>query len=313
MALQAGGMLVSDPLEGPRWLSSIVTYSFAVTNDAGQPAAFSDFITSPAYQAIVEDAAAAWSTVSGVQFQLVPDSPSADIRVGFEQFGPTPTSPIGSTYWSAIGPNFLPGTLVAAEDPTETPLIQLPNGDFQYSATETGLQQVFEHEFGHALGLDHNQVDPNAVMYPTSGPSNDSGPDPADIQAIQSLYGPPAPTPTFIYDANATIVREDYLTGLAREPEQGGLVQWDAFLNSGGTPAELAEGISQSQEFLALHAQQSDPAYVESLYENGLGRSAEPQGLQGWVGALQSGALDRAGVLAGIAQSPESQAHLQMV
>jgi Domain of unknown function (DUF4214) len=112
---------------------------------------------------------------------------------------------------------------------------------------------------------------------------------------------------------NAGIVREDYVTGLGRQPEPGGLAQWIDFLNRGGTPAQLAEDISQSPEFDALHGQQMDPAYVESLYENGLGRSADPQGLQAWVGALQSGSLDRAGVLAGIAQSPESQDHLAMV
>jgi hypothetical protein len=150
-------------------------------------------------------------------------------------------------------------------------------------------------------------------MYPSSGPSNDSGPDLSDVQAIQSLYGAPAARPAFISDANAVIVREDYLTGLGREPDQIGMAGWGDFLNSGGTPLQLAENISQSPEFQALHAQQTDPAYVDSLYENGLGRAADPQGLQGWVGALQTGALDRAGVLAGIAQSPESQAHLQLV
>ena len=304
---------MADPLEGPRWPSNVVTYSFAATNYAGEPAAFSDFITNPPYQAIVESAAGAWSAVSGIQFQLVPDSPSADIRIGFEMLDPTSSGLIGATYWSWSGANFLPGTVVAVEDPAETPLTPLPNGDFQYSGFEAHLQQVVEHEFGHALGLDHNQVDPNAVMFPDSGPANDAGPDLSDIQAIQSLYGAPASTPTFIYDANATIVREDYLAGLGREPDQDGLTHWDAFLNGGGTPAQLAQDISQSPEFQALHAQQSDPDYVESLYENGLGRPADPEGLQGWVGALQTGSLDRAGVLAGIAQSPESQAHFPLV
>jgi len=304
---------MSDPLEGPRWPSNLVTYSFAATNYPGQPIYFSDFITNPAYQAVVDSAAAAWSAVSGIQFQLVPDSASVDIRVGFQNLDPTPGGVIGSAYWSWSGTNFLPGTIVAAEDPAANPLTPLPNGDFQYSGTTTDLQQVFEHELGHALGLDHNQNDPNAVMYPRSGPSNASGPDLSDIQAIQSLYGAPASSPTFIYDANATMVREDYVAGLGREPDQDELAHWDDFFNGGGTPAQLAENISQSLEFQALHAQQTDPDYIESLYENGLGRSADSEGLQGWVGALQTGSLDRAGVLAGIAQSPESQAHWQVV
>jgi predicted Zn-dependent protease len=307
------GNLMSDPLEGPRWPTNVVTYSFASTNYVAQPASFSHFITNPAYQAIVESAAAAWSAVSGIQFQLVPDSASVDIRVGFQSLDATPGGVIGSAYWSWSGPNFLPGTIVAAEDPAANLLTPLPNGDFQYSGTTTGLRQVFEHELGHALGLDHNQNDLNAAMYPNSGPSNNSGPDLSDIQAIQSLYGAPASSPTFIYDANATVVREDYAAGLGREPDQDGWAHWDDFLNGGGTPAQLAENISQLLDFQALHAQQTDADYVESLYENGLGRSADSGGLQGWVGALQRGSLDRAGVLAGIVQSPESHAHLQLV
>ena len=39
-----------DPLEGPRWPSNVVTYSFAGANLTGQPTQFSGFITNPAYQ-----------------------------------------------------------------------------------------------------------------------------------------------------------------------------------------------------------------------------------------------------------------------
>lgn len=297
-----------DPLEGPRWPSNVITYTFATTNFAGQPLSFSNFITDQGYQAVVEKAAAAWSAVSGIQFQLVPDSPTVDIRVGFAMLHPAQGGDIGTTYWSWSGPYFRPGTVVAAEDPAEVPLIPQPFGDFRYSGYLTGLLQAFEHEFGHALGLAHNPSDPSAVMYPSEGPANNSGPDLSDIQAIQSLYGPPAPRLQFI-----TIVREDYLTGLGREPEPDGLNHWADFLGNGGTTAQLAQMISQSPEFQSLHAQQADPAYIESLYENGLGRPADAGGLQGWLSALQGGSLDRAGVLAGIAQSPESQQHLQFV
>jgi hypothetical protein len=299
---------MSDPLEGHRWPSDVITYAFATSDFAGQPLSFSSFIADPRYQAVVERAAAAWSAVSGIQFQLVSDSPAADIRVGFGLLHPFQGGNIGSTYWSSSGPYYLPGTVLAAEDPSETPLVPLASGDFQYSGSLSGLQQVVEHEFGHALGLAHNTDDSSAVMYPTAGPSNDSGPDLSDIQAIQSLYGLPSPTLQFI-----TVVREDYVTGLGREPEPDGLAHWTDFLSGGGTDAQLAELISQSSEFQSLHSQQTDPAYIESLYESGLGRPADAGGLQGWLSALQAGTLDRAGVLAGIAQSPESQQHLQFV
>jgi len=186
---------VPDPLEGPRWPSDVITYSFASANLTGQPTQFSSFITNPAYQAVVEHAAAAWSAVSGVQLLLVADSASVDIRVGFQALNPAQTNVIGSTYWSSSGQNFLLGTIVSAEDPAQDALIPLAGGGFRYAGYATSLLQVFEHEFGHALGLGENPADPNAVMNPTSGPNNDAGPDQSDIQAIQSLYGAPLTSP----------------------------------------------------------------------------------------------------------------------
>ena len=188
-------MPAPDPLEGPFWPSDVITYSFADTNLGGQPAQFSSFITASAYQTVVENAAAAWSAVSGVQFQLVPDSASVDIRVGFDTLDPAQTSQVGLTYWHSSAQHFLPSTIVLVEDPSQDALIPLAGGDFQYAGYTANLQQVLEHELGHALGLAHNPADPDAVMNPTAGPDNSAGPDQSDIQAIQSLYGAPAGAP----------------------------------------------------------------------------------------------------------------------
>jgi predicted Zn-dependent protease len=188
-------MAVPDPLEGPVWPSDVVTYSFADANLGGQPAQFSSFIANAAYQRVVENAAAAWSAVSGVQFQLLPDSASVDIRVGFGTLSPAQTSQVGLTYWRSSAQHFLPDTIVLVEDPSQDALIPLAGGDFQYAGYTADLQQVLEHELGHALGLDHNPADPDAVMNPTAGPANNAGPDQSDIQAIQSLYGAPPGAP----------------------------------------------------------------------------------------------------------------------
>jgi Ca2+-binding RTX toxin-like protein len=188
-------MAAPDPLEGPVWPSDVITYSFADANLRGQPAQFSSFITEAAYQRVVENAAAAWSAVSGVQFELVPDAASVDIRVGFDALNPAQTSQIGLTYWHSSAQFFLPNTIVLIEDPSQDALIPLAGGDFQYTGYTANLQQVLEHELGHALGLDHNLADPDAVMNPTAGPANSAGPDQSDIEAIQSLYGAPPGTP----------------------------------------------------------------------------------------------------------------------
>ena len=181
---------MSDPLEGHRWPSDVITYSFAAANVPGQPAQFSAFITEAAYQSVIENAAAAWSAVSDMQLQLVPDSGSVDIRIGFGTLDPVQTAQVGSTSWRFNGQYFLPDTTVSLEDPSQDPLLPLPIGDFQYSGYMSDLQQIVEHELGHALGLAHNTTDPNAVMYPTATPQNNAGPDQSDIQALRSLYGP---------------------------------------------------------------------------------------------------------------------------
>jgi hypothetical protein len=110
-------------------------------------------------------------------------------------------------------------------------------------------------------------------------------------------------------DLKAAIVHEDYETAFGRDAETGGIGSWTGFLKSGGTAGQLAQELTMSPEFRALHSQQTDTQYVESLYENGLGRTADSLGLQSWASALQSGSMTRADVLANIAQSPESQHH----
>jgi hypothetical protein len=113
----------------------------------------------------------------------------------------------------------------------------------------------------------------------------------------------------FARDLNAAIVREDYMTGLGREADTDGLTAWTNVLNNGGTAAQLARDLTASAEFQALHGQQTDQLYVNSLYLDGLGRPADA-GSASWLAALQSGA-SRGDILSGIAQSPEAQQHLQ--
>jgi hypothetical protein len=114
----------------------------------------------------------------------------------------------------------------------------------------------------------------------------------------------------FAHDPNSAIVREDYIAGLGRDAETGGLAAWTNLLNSGVTPAQLDQSIAASPEFQALHGAQSDTDYVNSVYQNALGRSAEPAGLAAWTNVLQAGG-NRGDVMAAIGQSPESQGHLQ--
>ncbi len=114
----------------------------------------------------------------------------------------------------------------------------------------------------------------------------------------------------FAYDPNAAIVRADYQMAFGRDADTGGLTFWTNLLNSGATTAQLAQDFTMSSEFQTLHGEQTDTQYVQSLYQTDLGRQPEPQGLQYWVGELQSGTMTRADVLTAFAGSPEGLQHL---
>ncbi|HEY4153524.1 MAG TPA: DUF4214 domain-containing protein [Pseudolysinimonas sp.] len=109
-------------------------------------------------------------------------------------------------------------------------------------------------------------------------------------------------------DPSSIMVREDYIASLGRDADAGGLGFWVNQLNSGLAASAFVADLTGSAEFQALHGQQSDAQYVDSLYVNALGRPAEAGGQAGWVGVLQSGAT-RGDVMAAIAGSPEGQQH----
>lgn len=114
----------------------------------------------------------------------------------------------------------------------------------------------------------------------------------------------------WVRDMDAAVVRAAYLAAFGREAEVGGLRYWTTALESGAMPGAVGAGLGETAEFRALYAEADDAGFVESLYENGLGRTGEAQGVAGWVDALRTGAMTRGDVLMGFAQSAEGQRHL---
>lgn len=119
-----------------------------------------------------------------------------------------------------------------------------------------------------------------------------------------------AGTTTRVWAVNpaGTLAHELYETGLAREVELAALPGFKAEYAT-STPAQIADRIAASPEFLAVHAGQSNVALVASLYQSGLGRAPEADGAASWVGALNGG-VSSGTVLLGIATSAEATAHL---
>lgn len=198
-----------DPFNGDVWPTDTVTWSFATSNLPGQPDGPFEGFVAGAYQAIVERAAQEWEAISGLHLVETADSAATDIRVGVRDL--LPSGAIGYTSWFSTGTGgFEPGVTVSFEDPTLVGVTASTGGDYTYNGYETGIFQTVLHEFGHALGLDHNYVDPNAIMAPTLGKINPTL-DTSDVQAIQALYGPPAnaaptqPTPFLVWDVTAGV------------------------------------------------------------------------------------------------------------
>jgi predicted Zn-dependent protease len=181
--------MINYSLKDLKWTDDTITWSYASFSyslDASVP--FTSTI-SAVYQHTVAMALLTWESVADVTFQQIPDSAdqsqAADIRLGFANVANG--SEIGLTAYRSEGSSFLSGVSVFLEDPATDPLVPSGSGTFTYQGTTTQLYQVVLHEIGHALGLNHSS-DPNAIMYPTLGPLNQTL-DASDIAGIDAIYG----------------------------------------------------------------------------------------------------------------------------
>ncbi|WP_207870433.1 DUF4214 domain-containing protein [Pseudomonas sp. 51_B] len=103
---------------------------------------------------------------------------------------------------------------------------------------------------------------------------------------------------------NATDINELYQALLGRDADADGSAAWAGQLANGNLSlSDVAAAIATSQE--AIAADQSNAEFVSALYENVLGRPAEEEGLNAWVGQLFNGA-SRAEVAAAIVGSAEA-------
>lgn len=167
-------------LEGPKWGSSTITWSFASAGGAVSGS------IDTSYRATIEAAVARWGQVSNLTFKEVSDTtPGVDIRVGWGMFSGSQVGETDYSYQLTTSETFVPGTLVTLEAPSAKAVGT--SLDSTYAGTSTTLYQTVLHEFGHALGLDHS-TDPLATMYPYLGPNNGNL-DASDIAGIQNLYG----------------------------------------------------------------------------------------------------------------------------
>lgn len=330
-------------LEGPRWSTRSITWSFASPGVADASTPFSSAI-GDAYKGYVQAAFDTWSAASGLRFTQVADStPGVNIRVGF---GRIPGGDIGLTnyyYYVSQPGTFAPGTAVRVLDP------QL------YAWTDTELRHVFIHEVGHALGLDHT-YNLSSVMYPTADVTTATL-GAGDVAGIQALYpqarlsapatfsvpfardraslvggadgsltvsGPGISQAvlesgtyrigflngTAVFDAtgSAGTAARLYQTAFGRGGDAGGVAYWTQALRDGTSPLAVARAFIGSTELSARGL--SDAGFVATLYRNALGREPDAGGLQTFTRVLATG-TERAQVLLTISQSAEAKEHLR--
>ena len=172
-------------LTGPRWASRSLTWSYASPGVADAAAPFSSAV-GDTYKADVQAAFDTWAAASGLRFTPVADGATGvDIRVGFGRFSGTQVGRTDYSYDPASG-RFVPGVIVRAEDPGETPLVPSGTGGWRYAGSGVEIRGVFIHEVGHALGLGHTS-DPASIMYGTAG-SSSRGLGAGEVAGIQALY-----------------------------------------------------------------------------------------------------------------------------
>lgn len=96
-----------------------------------------------------------------------------------------------------------------------------------------------------------------------------------------------------------------YRATLARNPDDGGFLDWTGRLAEGLTYRAAVAGFVGSREFQSTYGATTDVEFVTLLYRNVLGRAPDPDGLAHWAGHLGAGTRDRTQVVEAFAQSPE--------
>ena len=123
-----------------------------------------------------------------------------------------------------------------------------------------------------------------------------------DVERVHFSDG----TVAFDLDGNAGQVYRLYQAAFGRTPDTVGLASNIGLVDNGMSLHDMANAFAGSPEFQNLFGAHSTNAqYVNALYNNVLGRDAEPAGLAGWLDALATGS-DRGHVLTGFSESKEN-------
>ncbi|WP_175821177.1 matrixin family metalloprotease [Burkholderia sp. BCC0419] len=178
---ESGGTLSND-LEGARWSTRTVTWSLDSANGA---------FSAMEAQA-VKRAFSTWAAASGLKFEEVATSSTADIRLGWANLDTAQTGAVGFTLYQADHGVFAPNVRIQLESPSQNALASGADGQLAYAGTDATFEQVVLHEIGHALGLADSANFHSIMNYDLTAGNRTL--DAADVDTIRALYGPPNQT-----------------------------------------------------------------------------------------------------------------------
>jgi len=148
------------------------------------------------------------------------------------------------------------------------------------------------------LVADAGKSDPDDVMVPglVAGVANCSI-DP-DALAVQLVDQPQT------FD-DARLVRL-YLAYFKRPPDPTGFAYWQRQLDAGRGLINAAKKFAESPEFLRTYGKLSNGAFVDLVYQNVLGRGADPTGRTYWLTRLDNKTKNRGDVMINFSESSEN-------
>lgn len=100
-----------------------------------------------------------------------------------------------------------------------------------------------------------------------------------------------------------------YKAAFGRAPDDGGLNYWISRMDEGLSLTEMAASFINSAEFEMQYGKFPTPqTFVDSLYENILGRAGDPEGRTYWISEIEKGNKSESQVLANFSESDENVA-----
>ncbi len=104
-----------------------------------------------------------------------------------------------------------------------------------------------------------------------------------------------------------------YRAFFLRDADGGGLAYWQHQVRSGYPLHAVASDFARSAEFQARYGSLDDPAFVDLVYRNVMGREADDGGRAHWTATLRDGRLNRGGVMLSFSDSAEYKAKTDLI